>query len=134
MSSAALIAELGLARHPEGGWFRETHRQPDPIGGRGLSTTILFLLEEGERSHWHRVDAVETWFWHAGAPLLLRIEEKALLLGGDVLAGQRPQAIVPAHAWQSAEADAGWALVSCAVTPAFEFAGFQLAPPDWRPI
>jgi predicted cupin superfamily sugar epimerase len=134
MSDAAtLIARLGLARHPEGGWFRETHRQPDPAGGRDLSTAILFLLEAGQRSHWHRVDAVETWFWHAGAPLLLRIDHEAILLGGDVLAGQSPQGIVPAHAWQAAEADAGWALVSCVVTPAFDFAGFELAPPGWQP-
>ena len=136
--SAALIARLGLSPHPEGGWFRETFRQPAPgdAGDRGLATAILFLLEKGERSHWHRVDAAELWLWHAGSPLALLIDDGTRtehLLGGDVLAGQTPQAIVPADVWQSAEAQLGWALVSCVVTPAFDFAGFELAPEGWSP-
>jgi predicted cupin superfamily sugar epimerase len=134
--AAALIARLGLAPHPEGGWYRETFRQPALDKGRGLATAILFLLEEGQRSHWHRVDAAELWLWHAGSPLALLIDGGARhehLLGGDVLAGQSPQAIVPPHAWQSAEAQRGWALVSCVVTPAFEFTGFELAPEGWSP-
>ena len=142
--AAALIARLGLEPHPEGGWFRETFRQPAPANGRepdirpgrGLATAILFLLEEGQRSHWHRVDAAELWLWHAGSPLTLLIDDGARhehLLGGDVPAGQMPQAIVPPLAWQSAEARQGWALVSCIVTPAFEFAGFELAPEGWSP-
>jgi predicted cupin superfamily sugar epimerase len=140
--AAALIARLGLEPHPEGGWFRETFRQPAPgpapgnDGGRGLATAILFLLEAGQRSHWHRVDAAELWLWHGGSPLTLLIDDGARhehLLGGDVLAGQLPQVIVPAHAWQSAEAARGWALISCVVTPAFDFAGFELAPEGWSP-
>ena len=133
---AALIARLGLAPHPEGGWYRETFRQPAPETGRGLATAILFLLEAGQRSHWHRVDAAELWLWHSGSPLTLLIDDgdrQEHLLGGDVLAGQVPQAIVPRDAWQSAEARKGWALVSCVVTPAFEFAGFELAPEGWQP-
>ena len=126
-----LIAELGLAPHPEGGWYRETLRQPAPDGGRGLATAILFLLEKGQRSHWHRVDATELWLWHAGSPLTLLIDDGAAR--EHVLAGVTPQALVPAGAWQSAEARAGWALVSCVVTPAFDFAGFELAPPGWSP-
>ncbi|OYY91357.1 MAG: cupin [Sphingomonas sp. 28-66-16] len=134
--SHALIAQLGLAPHPEGGWYRETFRQPASEGGRGLATAILFLLEAGQRSHWHRVDAAELWLWHAGAPLDLLIADGArrdLLLGGDPIAGQAPQGLVPAHAWQAAEARLGWALVSCIVTPAFDFAGFELAAPGWSP-
>ena len=137
MSDAdALIAALNLAPHPEGGWFRETFRQPAPDGGRGLATAILFLLEAGQRSHWHRVDAAELWLWHAGSPLALSIHDGTTAthrLGPDILAGHSVQALVPPHAWQAAEADRGWALVSCVVTPAFDFAGFELAPPDWRP-
>jgi predicted cupin superfamily sugar epimerase len=138
MSDAAtLIARLGLERHPEGGWYRETFRQPaaEP-DGRGLATAILFLLEEGQRSHWHRVDAAELWLWHAGAPLALLIHDgtaSSYRLGGDVIAGELPQAIVPPGAWQSAEARHGWALVSCVVTPAFEFDAFELAPEGWEP-
>lgn len=136
--TAALIARLGLSPHPEGGWFRETFRQPAPgdAGDRGLATAILFLLEKGQRSHWHRVDAAELWLWHAGSALALLIDDGTRtehLLGGEVLAGQTPQAIVPADAWQSAEAQLGWALVSCVVTPAFDFAGFELAPEGWSP-
>ena len=134
--AAALIARLGLAPHPEGGWYRETFRQPAPDQGRGLATAILFLLEEGQRSHWHRVDAAELWLWHAGSPLALLIddgERHEHLLGGDILTGQSPQAIVPPNAWQAAEARSGWVLVSCVVTPAFEFSGFELAPPEWSP-
>ena len=67
-TAAQLIEKLALAPHPEGGWFRETFRQPAPDGGRGLATAILFLLEAGQRSHWHRVDAAELWLWHAGSP------------------------------------------------------------------
>jgi predicted cupin superfamily sugar epimerase len=131
--AAALIAKLNLAPHPEGGWYRETFRQPAPDGGRGLATAILFLLEAGQRSHWHRVDAAELWLWHAGSPLALLIDHEEHLLGGDVIGGQVPQALVPPHAWQAAEARHGWALVSCFVTPAFEFSGFELAPPGWSP-
>ncbi|GAA0325072.1 cupin domain-containing protein [Sphingomonas oligophenolica] len=135
--TAALIARLGLERHPEGGWYRETFRQPAPDpDGRGLATAILFLLEEGQRSHWHRVDATELWLWHAGAPLALLVHDgiaSDYRLGGNILAGEVPQALVPPRAWQSAEARDGWTLVSCMVTPAFEFAGFELAPEGWEP-
>jgi len=128
-----LIDELDLAPHPEGGWYRETMRLPAPDGGRALATAILFLLEQDQRSHWHRVDADELWLWHAGAPLTLMIGGQEHALGGDPLAGQSPQLLVPRDQWQAAEARNGWALVSCVVTPAFDFAGFELAPPNWSP-
>ena len=133
----AIIAALGLAPHPEGGWYRETWRPPGD--GRGRATAIYFLLEAGQRSHWHRVDAEEMWLFHAGHPLMLGIAcdsagpVESMRVGPDPLAGDHPQAIVPAGWWQAAEAGAGWALVSCIVSPAFEFSGFELAPPDWRP-
>ena len=135
----ALIAALNLSPHPEGGWYRETWRAETATGERATATAILFLLEAGQRSHWHKVDAAELWFWHAGAPLtLLRSAEdagpaQAIALGPDVIAGQTPQALVPPGHWQAAEADAGWSLVSCVVSPGFEFSGFVLAPPEWRP-
>jgi predicted cupin superfamily sugar epimerase len=137
MSDAVrLIEQLCLQPHPEGGWYRETFRQDCQDGKRAMASAILFLLEQGQRSHWHRVDATEMWLWHAGTPITLHIDDgtrRVMLLGGDVLAGQAPQAIVPQHAWQAAEAPQGWALVSCIVTPAFDFAGFELAPPGWEP-
>lgn len=137
--AAALVAKLQLAPHPEGGWYRETWRAPEPGGRRGAATAILFLLAKGERSHWHRVDADELWLWHAGAPLLLSQAEsdgaavERRTMGGDVLAGEQPQLRIPAGWWQAAEAEAGWTLVSCVVAPAFLFEGFELAPPGWAP-
>lgn len=134
----AIIERLGLAAHPEGGWYRETWRAPAVEGGRSPGTAILFLLEAGQRSHWHRVNADELWLWHAGSPLQLRIEGGGgavtrTTLGSDVLAGQAPQARVPAGAWQATEAPHGWGLVSCVVVPGFDFAGFELAAPGWAP-
>ncbi|ODP39446.1 cupin domain-containing protein [Sphingomonas turrisvirgatae] len=137
--SQDIVARLGLARHPEGGWYRETGRAPAADGRRSPGTGILYLLEAGERSHWYRVDADELWLWHAGAPLDLMIAPgddappRTITLGGDVLAGHVPQALVPATHWQAAEARRGWALVSCVVVPGFDFAGFNLAPPGWQP-
>ena len=134
-----LIASLGLAPHPEGGWYRETWRADAAPGERASATAILFLLEAGQRSHWHTVDAAELWFWHAGAPVtLLRAESgdgpvETILLGSDVAAGQMPQGLIPPGHWQAAEARTGWALVSCVVSPGFEFSGFTLAAPEWRP-
>lgn len=133
MTADRIIAKLGLQPHPEGGWYRETWRGPD-IGGRASGTAILFLLGAGERSHWHRVDADEIWLWHAGAPLILSLGldvARDTRLGPDVLAGETPQALVPAGHWQAARSTGDWTLVSCTVSPGFHFAGFELAPPDW---
>ncbi|MCW4463004.1 cupin domain-containing protein [Sphingomonas sp. BT-65] len=136
----SVIETLGLAPHPEGGWYRETWRAGAGEGARSPGTAILYLLESGCRSHWHRVDADELWLWHAGAPLDLLIADEReanpvlIPLGGDVARGYRPQALVPATRWQAAEARRGWALVSCVVVPGFDFAGFELAPPDWAPV
>ena len=134
-----LIEQLRLQPHPEGGYFRETWRASAPPGVRAAGTAILFLLEAGQRSHWHRVDADEMWFWHAGHPLDLHVATatdrigETVVLGTDFAAGQQAQGLVPAHRWQAAEASRGWALVSCTVTPGFQFSGFELAPPDWAP-
>lgn len=138
MTADELIATLGLTRHPEGGWYVETFRDPSGSNGRAHSTAIYFLLKAGERSHWHRVDAVEAWFFHAGAPLELGLSEdgktiRLIRLGANVLAGERPQAIVPRGAWQAATTTGEWTLVSCTVAPGFEFRGFELAPPGWAP-
>jgi predicted cupin superfamily sugar epimerase len=138
--AAAMISALQLAPHPEGGWYRETWRAAATApGARALATAILFLLEAGQRSHWHRVDAGEMWLFQAGAPLALSVAEpdgpaQTITLGPDPLAGHAPQHLVPAGAWQSAQASAdGWTLVACVVAPGFEFAGFELAPPGWSP-
>jgi predicted cupin superfamily sugar epimerase len=133
-----IIAQLDLKPHPEGGHFCETFRDAADDGGRGASTAIYYLLKAGERSHWHRVDAAEVWHWYAGAALTVRISADgravtAHRLGPHVMAGERPQVVVPKGAWQSAEPAGAWTLVGCTVAPAFDFAGFEMAPPDWNP-
>jgi uncharacterized protein len=139
LTAADVIRLLDLKPHPEGGHFRETFRDERAIeGGRAASTAIYFLLARGERSHWHRVDAAEIWHWHAGAPLELEIapaggQRQRVALGCDLAAGERPQAVVPAHAWQAARSLGDWTLVGCTVAPGFEFAKFELAPEGWRP-
>jgi predicted cupin superfamily sugar epimerase len=130
-----IIRLLDLAPHPEGGHFRETFRDAAMQDGRSASTAIYFLLARGERSQWHRIDAVEVWHHYAGAALELAIAndpgaENALRirLGADILSGERPQAVVPAGSWQAAESLGDWTLVGCTVAPGFEFAGFEMAP------
>ncbi|MHC2254695.1 putative cupin superfamily sugar epimerase [Bradyrhizobium embrapense] len=139
LSAADVIARLELKPHPEGGHYRETFRdERGDAGGRAHSTAIYFLLARGERSHWHRIDAVEMWHYYAGAPLTLKIAQDgapphAITLGPDVAHGEQPQAIVPAGAWQAAESRGDWTLVGCTVAPGFEFAKFELAPSGWEP-
>jgi hypothetical protein len=128
-----VIRLLDLKPHPEGGHFRETFRDAHPAGGRAASTAIYFLLRRGERSHWHRVDAAEAWHWYAGSALILQIETSSIRLGPDLAAGERPQAVVPAHAWQAAETTGEWTLCGCTVAPGFDFQGFELAPAGWSP-
>lgn len=138
MTAAEIIETLGMQRHPEGGWYVETFR--DTAGAaRGHSTAIYYLLEQGECSHWHRVkDAVEVWHFYAGSPLKLRLAkdgEKAreVILGTDLLQGERPQVIVEADEWQSAEPLGAFTLVGCTVAPGFEFSKFEMAEPGWEP-
>lgn len=138
LTAADVIRLLDLKPHPEGGHFRETFRDARLVdSGRAASTAIYFLLARGERSHWHRVDAAEAWHWHAGGPLELEIAQEGrrerIVLGADLAAGERPQAIVPAHAWQAARSLGDWTLVGCTVAPGFDFAKFELAPKGWEP-
>jgi predicted cupin superfamily sugar epimerase len=137
-SATEIIARLELRPHPEGGHYRETFRDPRlDSDGRSVSTAIYFLLARGERSQWHRIDAVETWHYYAGSALSLQIADdsgqRAVRLGPDLAAGEVPQAIVPARAWQAAESSGDWTLVGCTVAPGFDFSKFELAKPDWFP-
>ncbi|HRD28029.1 MAG TPA: cupin domain-containing protein [Caulobacter sp.] len=133
MTAAEIVALLDLAPHPEGGWFRETFRDTAGPSGRGASTAIYFLLEAGQESRWHRVDAAEVWHFHAGAPLRLSVGPAAMVLGADLSAGERPQIVVPAGVWQQARSLGAWTLVGCTVAPGFDFAGFEMAPDGWTP-
>ncbi|MEL7462641.1 MAG: cupin domain-containing protein [Pseudomonadota bacterium] len=133
-----IIETLGLEPHPEGGWYRETWRAEAAEGERAVGTAIYYLLEAEQFSHWHRVDAAEVWLWHAGAPLALTLspdghDAEAKILGPELAQGQRPQVVIPPNWWQTAASLGRFTLVSCTVSPGFEFSGFEMAPPDWRP-
>jgi predicted cupin superfamily sugar epimerase len=136
--AAEIIARLELKPHPEGGYYRETFRDSRAdANGRSASTAIYFLLARHERSHWHRIDAVEVWHYYAGSVLTLEIADdrgaRVVRLGPDLAAGEQPQAIVPPHAWQAASTTGDWTLVGCTVAPGFDFATFELAPKGWEP-
>lgn len=138
MSAEDVIEHLDLTPHPEGGHFRETFRDEAPVGSkRAHSSAIYFLLKGGEPSRWHRVDAVEVWHWYAGATLSLTVADAGCAcehrLGPALAAGERPQAVVAAGAWQQALSLGAWTLVGCTVAPGFTFEGFELAPPDFSP-
>jgi predicted cupin superfamily sugar epimerase len=140
LTAAEVIKKLDLKPHPEGGHFRETFRDPRvDANGRAASTAIYFLLAKGERSHWHRVDAVEAWHYHAGAPLVLEMAAdesgpiRRMKLGPDIAMGERPQGIVPSGHWQAAESLGDWTLIGCTVAPGFQFETFEMAAKGWSP-
>jgi predicted cupin superfamily sugar epimerase len=133
-----LVRELELTPHPEGGHYRETYRDASGSGGRAHSTAIYFLLQAGEVSRWHRVDAAEVWHYYKGAPLELKIAAEGngaqrFVLGADITRGERPQVVVPPHGWQSARSLGDFTLVGCTVAPGFEFAKFELAEEEFDP-
>jgi hypothetical protein len=140
LTADEVVRRLDLKPHPEGGFYRETFRDPRTgPEGRAASTAIYFLLGTGDVSEWHRVDAAEVWHFHAGAPLVITVSENghdaaSHHLGPNLAAGQRPQFVVPAGWWQTATSLGAWTLVGCTVAPGFDFAGFELAPPGWRPM
>jgi predicted cupin superfamily sugar epimerase len=139
IDAAILIEALQLQPHPEGGWYRETWRTEANGTKRAAASAIYYLLEKGESSHWHRIDAQEMWLWHAGHPVSLSTAPEdtgpisRISLGPSLLDGQLPQHLIQAGDWQAAQADNGWALMTCVVSPAFSFEGFSLAPTGWAP-
>ncbi len=136
MTADEILEKLQLQPHPEGGFYRQTWIADAPDGERPAGTAIYFLLRDGGASHWHKVDASEIWLWHAGAPLILSVSETDegpatdMTLSGDLSIGL-PQGVVPKDWWQAARTTGDWTLVSCTVSPAFQFAGFELASPDF---
>lgn len=139
LTADQIISLLGLEPHPEGGCFCETYRDPARTGtGRAASTAIYFLLRAGEVSRWHKVDAAEVWHHYAGAPLDLAVAPPTggvnrTILGCDLAAGERPQAVVPAGHWQQARSLGEFTLVGCTVAPGFEYSGFVMAPDGFEP-
>lgn len=133
-----IVEVLNMQPHPEGGYYVETWRDTEGVDGRAHSSAIYYLLAAGDFSHWHRVDAAEIFHYYAGAPLSITLspdghEAEAFRLGPNIKAGERPQLVIPKGVWQTSTSLGAWTLVGCTVSPAFEFSGFEMAPPDWRP-
>lgn len=134
MHADQIIETLQLHPHPEGGWYRQSWVADNP--GRPSATCIYFLLKTGEASHWHKVDATEIWLFHSGAPLILSLSAREAgpaaehLLSPDLAIGA-PQIVVPADHWQAARSTGAYTLVSCVVSPGFQFSGFTLAAPGF---
>ncbi|MCB4379949.1 cupin domain-containing protein [Synechococcus sp. MU1644] len=134
MTAEQIIAHLNLQPHPEGGHYRQTWVAEND--GRPTGTCIYFLLAAGEQSHWHKVDATEIWLYHAGAPLILSMSSSDTgpaqdhVLSPDLNKGA-PQLIVPEGHWQAARSTGDYTLVSCTVSPGFQFEGFTLADPGF---
>jgi predicted cupin superfamily sugar epimerase len=138
LSKEEVVRLLDLEPHPEGGYFRQTFRDPRMVVERAASTAIYYLLGMDDVAEWHRVDAAEVWHFYAGAPLVITVSENghdtsSHHLGPDLTRGQRPQFVVPAGWWQMAASLGAWTLVGCTVAPGFDYSGFELAPPGWRP-
>ncbi len=139
MTPKDLIAHLALDPHPEGGWYRQTWIADQQGDTRAAGTAIYYLLDAGERSHWHRIDSAEIWHHYMGGAVRLLLSPTdggpvtPHLLGPQIGNGQRPQVLVPPGCWQSAAPVDGWALMGCTVSPGFEFEHFEMAPKDWAP-
>ncbi len=138
MTAKELINNLQLLPHPEGGWYRETYRSEETMTNkndaqRNVCTAIYFLLEGKGKSHFHRIESDETWFFHSGEPLeIVMIADgmhRKITLGNDILKGEMPQFTVPARTWFAAKikSGTGYSLVSCTVAPGFDFLDFELA-------
>ncbi len=141
MDASALIQELQLKEHPEGGYYRETFRSEQEIVMgedclRRTSTVIYYLLKEKDKSHFHRLKSDEAWFFHQGTSLVVQVlsqgKLETILLGNDLANGEVPQVVLPANVWFAAKVADGrnFALVSCVVAPGFEFKDFELAERD----
>jgi predicted cupin superfamily sugar epimerase/ribosomal protein S18 acetylase RimI-like enzyme len=134
----ALARELDLEPHPEGGWYRQTWVSPEAVRlpdgrDRATATLIYFLLTAGESSSWHRVSSDELWLAHLGRVTVqlggsgaAPVAAESIVIGADVAASERPQALVPGGVWQRTVPSEADALVSCVVSPGFDFADFEL--------
>ncbi|MDF7814408.1 cupin domain-containing protein [Hymenobacter sp. YC55] len=138
MTAPDLIHHLHLLPHPEGGHYRETYRSADTMTTveaqtRNVSTAIYYLLEDREKSCFHRIKSDELWFFHKGQALEIVLiadgQAATIVLGNDIENGELFQAVIPANTWFAAHVQQGkgYALVSCTVAPGFDFTDFELA-------
>lgn len=138
MTTQDLVRHLHLTPHPEGGYYRETYRAAHTVATqegqtRNVSTAIYYLLENDDKSCFHRIKSDELWFFHQGQALeiVLLVDEQpvTIILGNDIENGELLQAVIPANTWFAAQVKqrTGHALVSCTVAPGFDFMDFELA-------
>ena len=126
----------GLQSHSEGGWFAAVYTAPFETGNRATAGSIYFLLDKGERSHFHQLDCDEIWYYHAGCGMRIVLLEdgriKELLLGMDAKKNQQPMVILPAGSIFAAENidRTDYTFISCMTTPQFRYEGFRLVPRD----
>lgn len=130
-----LVRTLGLAPHPEGGFYRETWRSTvaveTPRGTRSVGTAIYYLLPRGTFAAWHRVSSDELWHFYDGHALtMFLLDERGrletVMLGRDVVKGERPQVLVPAGVLQAAVPRGAYTLCGCTVAPGFDFADWEM--------
>lgn len=137
MTAQYFIDKLDMQKHVEGGYYKESLVSPENIttedrGERKLWTSIYFLLETGDVSHFHRLKSDEVWYYHSGSPLTIYMlspegELTTHQLGLDIEKGQLPQVVVPKnYIFGSAQNEEGYALVGCMVAPGFDFSDFEL--------
>jgi predicted cupin superfamily sugar epimerase len=138
MSAINIIKQFKLEPHPEGGYYAETYRSTQIVANnkdesRNISTAIYYLLEDKDKSHFHRILSDELWFFHQGEALEMLIlndnKVNTILIGNNIAEGEIPQVIIPANTWFAAKIknERGYSLVSCTVAPGFNFLDFELA-------
>ncbi|HEC2145242.1 TPA: cupin domain-containing protein [Staphylococcus delphini] len=133
MEAQDWVRHLELTPHPEGGYYRQTILSPDTTNGRPHYSSIYFLLEDKNISHFHRIDADEIWYYHAGETLTIHMifpdhTYRAVQLGPNVADGDVLQYVVPKGTIfaSSIERENAFAIVGCMVQPAFQFEHFEL--------
>ncbi len=139
------IKNLSLLPHPEGGYYKEVYRAGETInsnvlptrftGDRVFSTSIYFLLVEGNFSAFHRIKSDEIWHFHDGYPINIYVignngRLEIHTLGIQPHKGHFPQITIPANLWFASESTGKYSLAGCSVSPGFDFCDFELADRD----
>ncbi|RBR18765.1 uncharacterized protein FIESC28_05906 [Fusarium coffeatum] len=141
-SAQSIIDLLKMEPSDEKGFFTQTFIDPETVHGtnRSVSTAIYYLLKGSEGdSLWHKLDAAEVWHYYAGAPLVLSVSwnngscGEEHVMGSNLFAGERPQAVVRADEWQRARSLGDWTLVGTTVAPAFVPSGQAFEAEGWEP-
>ena len=131
--SDKLIEQLKMNPHPEGGYYSESFRDRD-----NSVSLIYYLLKKEQRSHWHRLTKNEILHFYKGDPLSVHISADAKTtitkkLGSGISSNENLHLVIHAGSWFSMNSEGDYSLIGCTVSPAFDYADFELAPPNWKP-